>query len=873
MTTMRAMQIDAPGHPLRMIERPLPTPGRHEVLLEVRACGVCRTDLHVADRDIPARYPVIPGHEIVGLVLAFGGEVTDFTLGERVGVPWLGATCGVCPYCRHGQENLCDSPEFTGCTRDGGYATHVVADARFCFPLPDRFTDVEAAPLLCAGLIGWRALRMAGDGGRIGLYGFGAAAHILAQVAIGQQREVYAFTKRGDAKGQAFARSLGCVWAGASDEPPPVPLDAALIFAPVGALVPLALRAVHKGGRVVCAGIHMSDIPAFPYDILWGERQILSVANLTREDGSSFFAIASGSSLKTVTTPFPLERANEALAAVRDGSIEGAAVIVPGDARQAGEGGVAQPQDLDRGLIAVAMAPAVANSEEEDQAGVVAFLQGQTAHSGAGAVRLLDTHAASLFLAGDRAWKMKRAVRFGYLDFSTLDRRRAALEAELRLNRRTAPDLYRAVLPVTRDETGALAIGGGGQVVEWLLEMERFPDGALLAEMADRGQLDGRMLARLADRLVAFHAAAEEIRCNDGTARFRSVIDGNVESMAAFPAILPPDRVEALIAVQRQTLSRVAPLLDERARAGRLRRAHGDLHLANIAMIDGEPTPFDCLEFSEELGSIDLLYDLAFLLMDLWQRGLRTEANIILNRYLDLSPADETALPLLPLFLSVRATIRAHVAAARHERKGDVHTRAETETYLTLAAMFLQPHRPCLVAVGGLSGSGKSTVARALGGWVGVAPGARILRSDVLRKRLVGLAPEIRLPAESYTPEASRRTYDALAELAATALAGGRAVIVDAVFARPEERSAIEALAARVGVSFVGLWLEADRADRVERLSARGPDASDADAIVAGAQAAYTIGPLGAWCRIQAEGAPDEIAAEARAVVAAGCAA
>ena len=329
MTKMIAMQIDAPGTPLRRVERPLPNAGPNELMVEVAACGVCRTDLHVLDGEIAAHYPIVPGHEIVGRVRAIGAQVEGFALGQRIGIPWLGHSCGLCPYCVSHRENLCDHPEFTGATRDGGYATHVVADAHFCFALPDRFSDVEAAPLLCAGLIGWRALRIAGTGARIGLYGFGAAAHILAQVAVAQGRRVYAFTKEGDSAGQAFARSLGCIWAGASTEAPPEPLDAALIFAPVGSLVPLALKAVGKGGKVVCAGIHISDIPSFPYADLWEERQILSVANLTREDGLSFFEMIGNSVIRIVTEEFPLDEANVAVARLRSGALVGAAVLVP----------------------------------------------------------------------------------------------------------------------------------------------------------------------------------------------------------------------------------------------------------------------------------------------------------------------------------------------------------------------------------------------------------------------------------------------------------------------------------------------------------------------------------------------------------------
>jgi len=324
------MVLDRPGTALVLRERPIPQPEPGEVLIEIEACGVCRTDLHVVDGELPhPKLPIVPGHEIVGRVAAVGSDVTGFARGERVGVPWLGATCGVCPYCRDGRENLCDRPLFTGYTRDGGFATHTLADARFCFPLPDSLDAAEAAPLLCAGLIGWRCYRMAGDGAALGLYGFGAAAHILAQVAVWQGRRVYAFTRAGDETSQNFARSLGAVWAGGSDEMPPEPLDAAIIFAPVGALVPAALRAVKKGGRVVCGGIHVSDIPSFPYRILWEERQLVSVANLTRQDAREFLAIAPQAGIKMHVTRYPLADANTALADLRSGRLEGAAVLIP----------------------------------------------------------------------------------------------------------------------------------------------------------------------------------------------------------------------------------------------------------------------------------------------------------------------------------------------------------------------------------------------------------------------------------------------------------------------------------------------------------------------------------------------------------------
>lgn len=327
--SMAAMVCPAPGKPLQWETRPLPVPGAGQVLVRVLACGVCRTDLHVVDGEIPARYPIVPGHEIVGRVIALGAGVGDFALGDRVGVPWLGHACGACPFCREGRENLCDHPEFTGATRDGGYASHAVADAHFCFPIPEGLSDLAAAPLLCAGLIGWRAYRIAGPARKLGLYGFGAAAHILAQLAVAQGRQVYAFTSPGDTAAQDFARSLGCIWAGASTEQPPEPLDAAILFAPVGALVPAALKAVRKGGRVVCAGIHMSDIPQFPYADLWGEREIVSVANLTREDGTSFLQPGIAGKVTSHVVPFALAQANEALARLRAGRIEGAAVLVP----------------------------------------------------------------------------------------------------------------------------------------------------------------------------------------------------------------------------------------------------------------------------------------------------------------------------------------------------------------------------------------------------------------------------------------------------------------------------------------------------------------------------------------------------------------
>jgi len=327
---MHAMVLKKPGTALEWTELPDRLPGPGEIRVKIAACGVCRTDLHVMDGELPdLHFPIIPGHEIVGRIDALGPGVAGLRVGERVGIPWLAHTCGVCPYCLEDQENLCDRPLFTGYTRDGGYATSAVADARFAFPLGEIGGDVELAPLLCAGLIGWRSLSIAGNGRNLGLYGFGAAAHIVAQVAGWQQRSVFAFTRPGDATSQAFARRLGAIWAGGSDEMPPKPLDAAIIFAAIGDLVPLALKAVRKGGRVVCAGIHMSDIPSFPYSLLWEERQLVSVANLTRQDGIDFLRLAPEIGIVTQTTRYPLDQANRALSDLRAGRFDGAAVLVP----------------------------------------------------------------------------------------------------------------------------------------------------------------------------------------------------------------------------------------------------------------------------------------------------------------------------------------------------------------------------------------------------------------------------------------------------------------------------------------------------------------------------------------------------------------
>ncbi|PTQ11590.1 aminoglycoside phosphotransferase [Sphingomonas oleivorans] len=500
------------------------------------------------------------------------------------------------------------------------------------------------------------------------------------------------------------------------------------------------------------------------------------------------------------------------------------------------------------------------NPPEQEE--TIAFLEGGQAFPEGPPVRI-DTHAAIVFLAGDRAWKLKRAVRFEYLDFSTPERRHAALEAELRLNRRTAPLLYQTVMPIARDGQGALAIGGTGVPIDWLLRMRRLPEEALFVRLAERGRLDAALLTRLADRLVAFHGAAEVVRPAEPAAGLRAVIEANRRSMERYPDLLDPAAVAALAARSMDALMVATPLIGARAEAGRVRRGHGDLHLGNIAMIEGEPTPFDCLEFDEALATIDILYDLAFLLMDLWQREQRDGAAILFNRYLDLSPEDEDGLALMPLFLSLRAAVRAHVEAAT-ARGGQAGAAARASSYLAAAAAFLDCVPPRLLAIGGLSGTGKSTLARALAAMLGRPPGARILRSDVVRKRMHGLPPERRLPPDAYGAAESRQVYARLAAAAGEALGAGSAVIADAVFGRPDERDAIRAVAEGAGAPFFGLWLRAGRQARIARVSKRGPDASDADAAVVAAQSRLEEEIPPDWHVVQADGTPDMIAAEAR---------
>jgi aminoglycoside phosphotransferase family enzyme/predicted kinase len=419
---------------------------------------------------------------------------------------------------------------------------------------------------------------------------------------------------------------------------------------------------------------------------------------------------------------------------------------------------------------------------------------------------------------------------------------------------------------------GRLTIGGTGEPVDWLLEMRRFPDDALLDQHAAQGRLDERLLMGLADRINAFHATAEPLVTGEGSNRFRSVVEGNIASMAAVPEILDADQVRLLGKRLLDLTGEMTPLLDARGLSGRIRHAHGDLHLANIALIDDVPTLFDCLEFSVELATIDILYDLAFLLMDLWHRNLHTEANIVFNRYLDLSPEDEDGIKLMPLFLSVRATIRAHVLAAQCMRAGrDGPVADNARTYLDLALAMTQPVQPRLIAVGGLSGTGKSSLARLLGGDIGRAPGARIYRNDVLRKRLAGLVPEATLPRSSYSEGAATLVYDTVDRMTASVLSLGQSVIADAVFAQRDQRLKIEAVARKAGVEFNGLWLRASDETRLARVGGRSADASDADTAVAQAQTDLAIGDLGGWQRISAAGALDEVATKARHALKFGC--
>jgi len=501
----------------------------------------------------------------------------------------------------------------------------------------------------------------------------------------------------------------------------------------------------------------------------------------------------------------------------------------------------------------------------QDQSAVVAFLEDPATHGGVTPERI-DTHAAMVFLAGDRAYKLKRAVWFPFLDFSTLAKRRAACDAEVRLNRRTAPDFYLGCRSVTRQADGSLALDGDGEAIEWLVVMRRFDQELLLDRMAERGELGAAHMIALADEVAAFHAAAEPRNDLGGSAALRWIIEDDMEEMAAMPETFGTTGVEVLQRLSEEALARHAALLDARRKAGLVRHCHGDLHLRNIFLWEGRPTLFDCLEFDETLACTDVFYDLAFLLMDLEHRGRRDFANLAFNRYLQRT-ADYEGLPAVPLFLSCRAAIRAKVearaAAYQQETAKAEAMRAAARQYLKLATEFLMPRAPRLIAIGGESGCGKSTVASLAAPSVGDAPGALILRSDVMRKQLFGCRLEDPLPQEAYSREMTTRTYDAVAGRAQQALAAGMTVIADAVYADPAERDALEAVARDAGAPFKGLWLDAPLNIRIERVARRTRDASDATVEFLVRHPRREKGRM-RWTRIDASGSAESVARAVR---------
>jgi hypothetical protein len=504
-----------------------------------------------------------------------------------------------------------------------------------------------------------------------------------------------------------------------------------------------------------------------------------------------------------------------------------------------------------------------------DQREVVEFLASSSNHAGA-PVERIETHASIVFLAGRRAWKLKRAVRYDYLDFSTAERRHAMCEAEVRINRRTAPMLYRGVVPVTRERDGSLAVGGSGTPVDWLVEMSRFDQEALLDRLAARGALDLGLMRPLASAIAALHRDAEVRPDAGGRSGITRVIDGNAAAFGEQGAAILDSTVGARVTgAARDAVDHHGARLDDRRAAGHVRRCHGDLHLRNIVLLDGRPTLFDGIEFNDDIACIDVLYDLAFVLMDLWRRELRSHANTLFNGYL-AETAELHGLALMPLFLSCRAAVRAKTSATAANLQSDPERRRElaalASSYLTMAERLLQPPPPSLVAIGGLSGSGKSTVALALAPEIGAAPGAVVLRTDEIRKRLCGVGPLVRLGPEAYTPEVSRRVYETAAERAGVIVRAGHTAVVDAVFARPENRQAIEAIACAAGVPFVGLWLHADDSVLIERVERRAGDASDADAAVVRAQLAQDIGRIN-WPRLEASRQFDDVLRAARRFV------
>lgn len=507
----------------------------------------------------------------------------------------------------------------------------------------------------------------------------------------------------------------------------------------------------------------------------------------------------------------------------------------------------------------------------EDQSDVVAYLSSPATHAGA-AVERIDTHASIVFLAGDRAWKLKRAVRYAYLDYSTAARRRAMCEAEVRINRRTAPSLYRGITAITRQTDGSLALGGDGTPVDWLVEMARFDQSGLFDRLAEAGLLPLKLMLPLSHAIARFHRTAEGRMTDGGWDAMRRIIDGNTAGFAGEGAgILDSLTCARLTDRARFAVDRVGPLLDRRRDDGMVRHCHGDLHLRNIVLLGGEPTLFDAIEFNDGISSIDVLYDLAFLLMDLWRLGLPHHANVLWNGYL-AETGDLGGLPLMPLFLSCRAAVMAKTTATSANLQHDDGRRQElgklAHDYLALAAALLEPPRPCLVAVGGLSGTGKSTLAMDLAPSVGAAPGAVVIRSDEVRKTLCGVKPLDRLGAEGYTDDVSRRVYRTLMAHADTVVRGGYAAIADAVFANAADRAAIQHVAAAAGVPFVGLWLDAPESVLISRVTERGPDVSDAGVEVVRHQLARPLDSL-SWPRLDASGTRPQVVEAATAIV--GC--
>jgi len=504
------------------------------------------------------------------------------------------------------------------------------------------------------------------------------------------------------------------------------------------------------------------------------------------------------------------------------------------------------------------------------QQDIIDYLMSSSTHGGA-SVERIDTHSAVVFLAGERALKLKRAVRYDYLDFSTPELRHAACEAEFRLNHRTAPTIYTGVLAVTREPDGSLAIDGRGQPVDWLVQMVRFNQDQLLDRLASAQQLEVNVMGPLAHAVARLHTSAERRPDHGGRAGMQWVVDGNASGFAEQGAgILDPGSCTELTRLASAEIDRVADRLEQRRLNGFVRQCHGDLHLRNIVLLDGQPTLFDAIEFNDDISCIDVWYDLGFLLMDLWRRGLHAHTNAVLNRYLAETHDDE-GLELLPLFLSCRAAVRAKTSATASRLQSDRGKAQELEdlarSYLTLALEFLHPAPACLLAIGGFSGSGKSTLARAVASGVGRPPGAVIIRSDEIRKQLLGVSALTRLDASGYTQAVNEEVYRVLRTRAAGILQHGQSVIADAVFARPEDRFAIETVAGSASISFVGLWLDATREILVKRVETRGPDASDADATIVARQLASDPGPI-AWRRLQADGDVTRLAAKALSQVA-----